>query len=126
MAQGFEIDNIGLNKYALVALNADMHMGESIEFNSYYAIEKKYPNIFSSIVYHDNNGDCNFDGEMEELPPCYENNTEIHFLQGEDPVYFDIKTHTTGTTWDYDNKKIIDLDEYTTYQFQNGKYIEKK
>ena len=66
-------------------------------------------------VAEDNRGAC------PDMSPCYEFDSEIRFMKGNNPDYPDLVIDTRGTGY---NEK--DVTRSTVYEFRNGRYVESR
>ncbi len=125
IAPDVEIIQISPHDYALVAGLGDLHMGYHWSAENYYSVNNNFTEIFSSRTHMDNSGTCDPEGKDADLMTCFENETSIEIIKNPNG-YYEIKTHETGTNWDYDKEELIKLDDEKTFVFQDGKYVEKK
>ncbi len=123
IAPDIKIIPIASDDYAVVAGLADLHMGISWSADNFYSLNNNLENILLVTTETDNSGACDLDNNDDSLMPCYENETSIEWIKKPNG-YYDVKTHKTGTTWDYEQDKLITLNEIKTFTFQNGKYME--
>ncbi len=125
MAPSFKIQRISAYDFAIVEELGDLHMGELWSGEHLYSINAGFKSVFNVTTFSNNSGACDVDGNDDSLPTCYENQTEITYVPTKEG-YYEIQTHQTGTEWDYENEKLVELDVKETYTYQGNTYAIKK
>ncbi|CAG0946795.1 hypothetical protein ANRL1_03273 [Anaerolineae bacterium] len=119
--QNRELFQIGPDKYGILLKN--------VHYTSWF--ESKYAILIGEVndslvvvleptrIAEDGSGAC-----MPELfASCWHNNSNIEFVQGENPDYFDLQILTQGTEADMDHwGQVKDAASMKIFKFKDGKY----
>lgn len=117
-----ELVDIGRDQYGIILKKTDGNQGES--YTAMIIISEVNGQLRTlldpEIIADDGSGFC----DPDIFPKCWHYDSEVRFIRGDDPDYFDLHFTTHGTDWDRDHwGQLKDASRVRRFQFKNGKYV---